>query len=195
VSEVDLGSGQHLGPSPDGQILGLFDCKQGREAISSGEGEGIPMLNSSSWVVVGLDNGGNCNSATVLDGLGRFLVDSLVESPSRVREGPEVAIEALAGALDHVLGITGVPRESVRSVGLGTPGPASPMVSSPQRGRRTSPKHPGGGSIFAPRSSVVSGFLSSTTTMATQQLFTRTIPISGATQRCTPRCRRSSARA
>ena len=90
------------------------------------------MLNSSSWVVVGLDNGGNCNSATVLDGLGRFLVDSLVESPSRVREGPEVAIEALAGALDHVLGITGVPRESVRSVGLGTPGPASPdgVISS-----------------------------------------------------------------
>jgi len=55
------------------------------------------MLNSSSWVVVGLDNGGNCNSATVLDGLGRFLVDRLVESPSRVQEGPDVAIEALAG--------------------------------------------------------------------------------------------------
>jgi len=42
------------------------------EAVSGGEGEGIPMLNSSSWVVVGLDNGGNCNSATVLDGLGAF---------------------------------------------------------------------------------------------------------------------------
>ena len=90
------------------------------------------MLNSSSWVVVGLGNGGNCNSATVLDGLGRFLVDRLVESPSRVQEGPDVAIEALAGALDHVLGITGVARESVRSVGLGTPGPAGPdgVISS-----------------------------------------------------------------
>ena len=82
-------------------------------------------MNTSSWVVVGLDNGGNCNSATVLDGLGRFLVDRLVESPSRVREGPGVAVEALAEALDHVLGLTGVTRESVRAVGLGTPGPAS----------------------------------------------------------------------
>jgi len=80
---------------------------------------------SSSWVVVGLDNGGTCNSATVLDGSGRFLVDRLVESPSRVLDGPDAAIGALIGSLDHVLGLTGVPRESVRAVGLGTPGPAS----------------------------------------------------------------------
>ena len=82
-------------------------------------------MNTSSWVVVGLDNGGNCNSSTVLDGLGRFLVDRLVESPSCVREGPGVAVEALVGALDQALGLTGVTRESVRAVGLGTPGPAS----------------------------------------------------------------------
>ncbi|MGD0982677.1 MAG: ROK family protein [Acidimicrobiales bacterium] len=83
------------------------------------------MLNSGSWVVVGLDNGGNCNSATVLDDSGRFLVETLVESPSRVREGPEVAIEALLDSFDGVLDLTGVERDSVRAVGLGTPGPAS----------------------------------------------------------------------
>jgi glucokinase len=48
-----------------------------------------------------------------------------VELPSRVREGPAVAVEALAEAFDNVLAVTGVPREAVRSVGLDTPGPAS----------------------------------------------------------------------
>jgi glucokinase len=82
-------------------------------------------LTLSSWVVVGLDNGGTCNSATVLDDSGRFLVDRLIESPSRVQDGPNVAVGALVEALDQVLGLTGVERESVHAVGLGTPGPAS----------------------------------------------------------------------
>jgi predicted NBD/HSP70 family sugar kinase len=82
-------------------------------------------LTSASGVVVGLDNGGTCNNATVLDHSRRFLVDTLVESPSRVRDGPDVAIEALVESLDHVLGLTGVARQSVRAVGLDTPGPAS----------------------------------------------------------------------
>jgi glucokinase len=80
---------------------------------------------SRSWVVAGLDNGGTSNSATLLDGSGRFLVDRLIESPSRVREGPEVAVGALVEAVDQVLRLSGVARESVRAVGLGTPGPAS----------------------------------------------------------------------
>ncbi len=82
-------------------------------------------MTSSSWAVVGLDNGATSNSATVLDDSGRFLVDRLVESPSRVQDGPEVAVGALVEALDQVLGLTGVAKESVRAVGLGTPGPAS----------------------------------------------------------------------
>jgi glucokinase len=82
-------------------------------------------LTLSSWVVVGLDNGGTCNSATVLDDSGRFLVDRLIESPSHVQDGPDVAVGALVEALDQVLGLTGVERESVHAVGLGTPGPAS----------------------------------------------------------------------
>ncbi len=79
----------------------------------------------SREVVVGLDNGGTAINATVLDSGGRFLVDSLVEAPSRVAEGPGVAIEALAEAFAGVLGLTGIPRDSVQAVGLDTPGPAS----------------------------------------------------------------------
>ena len=76
-------------------------------------------------VVVGLDNGGTSNNATVLDATGAFLVDRLLETPSLVREGPKVAVEALAAALENVLSVTGVPRSAVRAVGLDTPGPAS----------------------------------------------------------------------
>ncbi|MFO7253587.1 MAG: ROK family protein, partial [Actinomycetes bacterium] len=80
---------------------------------------------TADWVVVGLDNGGTSNNATVLDADGRFLVDRLVESPSHVREGPAVALDALVRAFHGVLELTGVPRERVRAVGLDTPGPAS----------------------------------------------------------------------
>jgi predicted NBD/HSP70 family sugar kinase len=77
------------------------------------------------WVVVGLDNGGTSNNATVLDGRGRFLVDRLVENASLVQDGPEVALEALAAAFVSVLALTDTPRSAVRAVGLDTPGPAS----------------------------------------------------------------------
>jgi glucokinase len=77
------------------------------------------------WAVVGLDNGGTTNNATVLDATGKFLVDHLVETPSLVRQGPQVAIEALAESLENILEVTGVPRGNVRAVGLDTPGPAS----------------------------------------------------------------------
>ncbi len=77
------------------------------------------------WAVVGLDNGGTTNNATVLDAAGTFLVERLAETPSRVGEGPAVAIEALAEAFDKVLTLTGVPPDAIRAVGLDTPGPAS----------------------------------------------------------------------
>lgn len=90
------------------------------------------MLDSNRWVVAGLDSGGTTINATLLDSAGRFLVDELAESPSRVREGPEKAIEALARSLDDVLERTGVAPESVRAVGLDTPGPvtADGVISS-----------------------------------------------------------------
>jgi predicted NBD/HSP70 family sugar kinase len=83
------------------------------------------MSTSDRLVVVGLDNGGNCNNATVLDASGRFLVDRLVETPSQVQLGPEVAVQALVDALENVLRVTGTPRDTVAAVGLDTPGPAS----------------------------------------------------------------------
>jgi glucokinase len=79
----------------------------------------------ASWVVVGLDNGGTCNNATVLDATGQFLVDHLVENPSLVTEGPESAVEALAQAFENIITMTSTPLTLVRAVGLDTPGPAS----------------------------------------------------------------------
>src|SRR3990172_11796752 len=83
------------------------------------------MPTPDSFFVVGLDNGGNKNNAAVVDSSGRFLVDTLVETPSRVLEGAEVAVEALAEAFFGILERTRIPRERVRAVGLDTPGPAS----------------------------------------------------------------------
>ncbi|HEX3922497.1 MAG TPA: ROK family protein [Streptosporangiaceae bacterium] len=83
------------------------------------------MSDPGRWVVVGLDNGGTTNNATVLDSDGRFLVDRLVESPSHVKDGPDKAIEALARSLEEVLELTGTDRAMVRAVGLDTPGPVS----------------------------------------------------------------------
>jgi predicted NBD/HSP70 family sugar kinase len=78
-----------------------------------------------TWFVIGLDNGGTKNNATVLAADGRFLVDAMVETPSVVLDGPGAAIEALSAALDNILIRTGVDRAAVRAVGLDTPGPAS----------------------------------------------------------------------
>jgi len=83
------------------------------------------MSTSDGPVVVGLDNGGTSNNATVLDESGRFLVDRMVETPSRVLEGPGIAVEALAEALEHILVVVGIPHSRVAAVGLDTPGPAS----------------------------------------------------------------------
>jgi glucokinase len=84
------------------------------------------MLGSGGWVTVGIDNGGTANNGTVLDSDGTFLVTTMAELPSLVREGPDKAITALVDSFDMVLAMTGVPREQVRAVGLDTPGPAGP---------------------------------------------------------------------
>ena len=83
------------------------------------------MLVPADWVAVGIDNGGTANNGTVLASDGRFLVDTMTELPSLVREGPDKAIQALVDSFDKVLGVTGVLREKVLAVGLDTPGPAS----------------------------------------------------------------------
>lgn len=84
-----------------------------------------PASSASPGVVVGLDIGGTSTNATVLDGFGRFLVDALCETPSRVLDGPPASLDALQVAFDGVLAQTGVPLGAVVAVGLDTPGPAS----------------------------------------------------------------------
>jgi predicted NBD/HSP70 family sugar kinase len=76
-------------------------------------------------VIVGIDNGGTKNNVTVLDNSGQFLIDRMIEVPSRVMEGTAPALDALALAFDSGLKITGIDRAEVRAVGLDTPGPAS----------------------------------------------------------------------
>src|SRR5437763_4930503 len=83
------------------------------------------MSTTDEQVVVGLDNGGTSNNATVLDAAGRFLVDRMVELPSRVLDGPQIAVDALAEAMDSILALAGRSRSRVAAVGLDTPGPAS----------------------------------------------------------------------
>lgn len=76
-------------------------------------------------VVVGLDVGASTCNVTVLTAGGKFLVDRMLETPSRVAEGPEVTLSVLATVLDQALAWTGTPRAAVAAVGLDTPGPAS----------------------------------------------------------------------
>lgn len=97
---------------------------------------------AGDWVVVGIDNGGNKNSATVLDSDGHFLVEQLIESPSRVTEGPDVAIEALITTYQDILARTGLSADRVRAIGFDTPGPASADGIISSKGS-TNFSHPG----------------------------------------------------
>lgn len=80
---------------------------------------------SATGIVVGIDNGGTSNNVTVLDSSGRFLIDTMTEVPSRVLEGPTVAVGALVEAFRLGLSTTGAQESDVLAVGLDTPGPAS----------------------------------------------------------------------
>ncbi len=61
----------------------------------------------------------------MIDSVGDFLIDRLVEIPSRVTEGPAVAISAMRTTFEAALELAGVSAAEVRGVGLDTPGPAS----------------------------------------------------------------------
>src|SRR5258708_20150974 len=84
--------------------------------------------------MVGIENGGTSKNGTVRDSRGHFLVETMAELPSLVREGPGKAIGALVDTVDKVLALTGIPRELVRAVGLDTPGPASAAGLLPSTG-------------------------------------------------------------
>lgn len=102
----------------------------------------LPCVTYPDPVVVGLDNGGTANNATVMTIDGKYLVDHLVETPSRVTDGPQVAIDALVESLDTVLAVAGVDRSAVRAIGLDTPGPASAEGVIASKGS-TNFRHPG----------------------------------------------------
>ena len=86
-------------------------------------------------MVVGLDVGGTKTNATLLDSKGVFINNRMVETPSRVLEGPEAAIEAIAKAIELAIGGAGVHWESVLVIGLDTPGrPARTGSSLPKEG-------------------------------------------------------------
>ena len=82
-------------------------------------------MSDGSGVIVGIDNGGTKNNVTVLDAHGHFLIDRMIELPSRVNEGTGPALAALEAVFVKGLDVAGVSRHRVRAVGLDTPGPAS----------------------------------------------------------------------
>jgi len=76
-------------------------------------------------VVVGIDVGGTKTNATVLSEDGTFLIDRMIEVPSRVTDGPTAAIEAIVAVVAAVLCEAGAQGRAVLAVGLDTPGPAT----------------------------------------------------------------------
>ena len=89
---------------------------------------------SANGIVVGIDNGGTANNVTVLDSTGHFLIESMTEVPSRVLEGPAVAIGALVEAYRLALATVGASEADVLAVGLDTPGPATAIGVLSSRG-------------------------------------------------------------
>jgi predicted NBD/HSP70 family sugar kinase len=82
-------------------------------------------MKRSNAYLVGLDNGGTANKFTVMDRDGHFLIDRLVELPSRVTEGPAAAVGALREAFEAAIELAGIDRREVLGVGFDTPGPAT----------------------------------------------------------------------
>jgi predicted NBD/HSP70 family sugar kinase len=96
-----------------------------RRALTSFHGVTERPGVAANAVVCGIDVGGTKTNATVLDETGTFLVDSMVELPSCVTEGPDAAVAAIDAVMQLVLDTAGAVRPDVRAVGLDTPGPAT----------------------------------------------------------------------
>jgi glucokinase len=131
----------------------------------------------------------NVNNATVLETSGQFLVDALVESPSLVLEGPDIAMDALVRAFEDVLALTGTAKTAVLAVGLDTPGPASADGVISSRGS-TNFSQPAWRSFDVRRALAQRLHCpSSITTTATRLRSMPTICISGLRAASTPRSR------
>ena len=70
-------------------------------------------MTASGRYLVGLDNGGTANKFTVMNRDGDFLIDHLVELPSRVTEGPVAAISALREAFEAAIELADIDRGDV----------------------------------------------------------------------------------
>jgi predicted NBD/HSP70 family sugar kinase len=88
----------------------------------------------SHALVVGIDVGGTSNNVTVLTQAGTFLIDHMLEVPSRVLDGPTAALGALREAVTVGLAAVGANLADVVAVGLDTPGPASATGVLSKRG-------------------------------------------------------------
>ena len=92
-------------------------------------------------VVVGLDVGGTKTNATVLDEHGNFLLETMMEGPSNVRQGPPAALKAISDVLALALDAANVPHSAVLAIGLDTPGPASANGVISSKGATNFPEH------------------------------------------------------
>ncbi len=72
---------------------------------------------------IGLDLGGTNIKGGVCDAAGRLLVRGSIET--QAERGPEHVLTRMAGLVHEVLTLSGVPRERVRGLGVGVPGPMS----------------------------------------------------------------------
>jgi len=88
-------------------------------------GRSIRAGMDSNSLVVGIDVGGTTDNVTVVTHDGRFLIDRMLEVPSRVLEGPDAALDALRQVYTLGLETVGATEDQVVAVGLDTPGPAS----------------------------------------------------------------------
>jgi predicted NBD/HSP70 family sugar kinase len=103
---------------------------------------GVHLGSARGPLVVGLDVGGTAINATVVDTNRRFLIDGLCESPSRVLEGPDATVEALASAFEGAISRVGAKPSRVVAVGLDSPGPASALGVISVRGGTNFPDPP-----------------------------------------------------
>lgn len=73
---------------------------------------------------IGIDLGGNAVNVTAFRD-GDFLIDEMIEVPSRVKEGPQACIDQLVLGFNKALEASGLSFSEIKGVGLDGPGPAS----------------------------------------------------------------------
>jgi glucokinase len=76
-------------------------------------------------LVAGIDLGGTAINYTLIDGDGKFLIETLFEHPARSKEGPKICLAQIAEGLEMAAGHVGVSLKDIVVVGLDTPGPAT----------------------------------------------------------------------